>query len=533
MPLYNEIILYINVNGENFMFQKLHSNSFNFLLFLLFVYFVFAVVYSSSLGPVGEYGSYVSVEGWGSVYGPFFRPLTLNIIPKFMNKLIGKNFSQYSFLFALFFVVGIAVASLFLLASLRWVSTEQFRLSHLAMLICFGFSNVYLISSLMVQYTVTDFVFMTAYAVFLLSVVVILNSGQIGIGSSILAGGGLALMCASKEFTLVVPVVLAMLVGLRFREAVALGAKQPRRTIALLFLLGMIAAIYLCLLLSKPTFVAATLAGAPPPGDDFLRAGFAKFLSNLKACIVWLSQAPVEVNYPYVFNHLPLLGPVSYQLSWAYVSILAVGLAAALLSARYRRVAFFQFGCILYWCLVASSNNRVLSSYLAPAFLHLALLWALGALVVLQRINSVAARGIVNSCCIGMLCLSLWLGSAVLYSPNRDVSFHGAMAAVDTQYRSILRVIHMSHERFVVTFETRNAPDYVPFHLVLSGALTARTVIMLDGFIADDEAQTVTVTGRRLGAPVAGEVAYIRVRADADPALGTRFRIMTTSIPPA
>jgi len=504
---------------------------FRFNSLIIFIFILFILFYSNIFGPVGEFGAYVAIEEWDGIYGPFFRPLTLNLIPNLMDRLAGKNFSLYSSIFSGLFVSGLVVAVFLLRELLRWASAEEHALLHLAILTCFGFSNVYVVSTLMVQYTVTDFVFMTGYAVFLLSVLTILNNRQIGVRGSLLAAGSLAVMCASKEFTLVVPVVLALLVALRFRDAVALGARQPGRLLALLLLLGMVAAIYLALLLSKPTFVAASLAGAPPPGEDFIRAGFAKFLSNLGTGLLWLTQAPIRGNYPYVFNPLPLLDPVSSALSWAYATILLAGSAVALLSGRYRRVAMFQLLCIVYWCLVAASNNRVLSSYLAPAFLHLALLWAFGALVVLRQIKALWAQRLVHIGCIGLLCWSFWLGAAVLYSPHRDVSFHGAMAAVDTQYRSILRVVVMSHERFIVTFETRGAPDHVPFQLALGGAFSARTEMVLDGFAVDNPAQTFTVTGRRAGAAMAGEVSHIRVRAEADPALGTRLRIMPATPP--
>lgn len=500
--------------------------SLHFLCFLLLVVLAFVFFYSTPLAPIGEFGSYIRVQRWDSVYGVFFRPLPINLLPAWMDRLFGANFARYAFFFGIVYAMGLAVTTCLLRVILLWTSAEDHSLLRLGLLITFGFSNVYLVSALLVQYTATDFIFMTTYAAFLMSVVLILNSGQICVRHSLLAGGSLALMCASKEFVLFVPGVLVLLLALRFREARALAGRQPVRTVALLLLLGLIAGIYLALLLTRPTFVAASLAGSPPLEGDFARAEPAKFISNLRTSMIWLSQTPVTGNYPYVFNPLPMLGPVSHVLSWAYVTILIVGSAAALLTRNYRRVALFHLGSLTLWCLIASGNSRVLSSYLAPAFLHLALLWSLGALVALKWLRSAWTSRLVNISCVGLLLWSMWLGSATLYSPQREVSFHGAMAALDSQYRSILRVLLMTYERFVVTFEYAGAPDYALFHLAHSGTLSAGTEVTLEGFRLENSERTMVLTGRRIGAPVGGEAAHVRVQIATDPLLGSRFRIV-------
>lgn len=496
------------------------------LCFVVFTVLAFGFFFANGSGPVGEFGSYVRVTHWDSVYGPFFRPLSINLMPSWLQRNLGADYTRYAFVFGVIFATGLTAAAFLLRASVRWAASEERSLPLLAALTAFGFSNVYVVSTLMVQYTATDFVFMTAYALFLLSVIAILNTGRIGVGGGVAVVAGLALMCASKEFTLVAPVMLVVLLALRPRETVALATGQQGRSLVLVLLLAAVAGIYLALLLSKPTYVADALAGVPPPGEDFARAGAEKFRSNLTTSLIWLTQAPLEVNYPYVFNPLPILGRTSRMISWGYGALLLLGAVAAFLRPAQWRVVLFHLVGVAFWGVLASSNSRVLSSYLAAAFLHAAMLWGLGALTVLQLARSAWAARMVGAGCVALLLWSMWLGSAVLYSPNREVSFHGAMAAADGQYRSTLRMLAMSHERFSAAFDLRNAPEHVVFHLRLAGDLGARSELALESFSVDDAAQTILVAGRKRNTPASGDRAEVHVLIEPDPHLGSRFRIM-------
>ena len=513
------------------LISETNAPKLRFFCFLMLLNLSFLVFYSTNSGPVGEFGNYAQAQQWDALYSQFFRPLSLNLVPAWMIRFLGSDYSRYTIVFACLFTAGLATTTFLMQAFLRWMSSEKCSLLKLSILVTFGFSNVFLVSTLMVQYTTTDFLFMMAYALFLLSVVAILNAATISIWSSLATAGSLAMMCASKEFTLFVPGVILLLLALRFHAVVALLRGQPGRSAALFLLLGLIAGVYVALLLTKPTFVAAALAGSLQQEPDFTHPNFGKFLSNILTCSIWLTQAPLNGNYPYVFNPLPLLGPVSYALSWIYAVVLIGGSAIALITRTYRRAALFQLGAIAFWILIASSNNRALSSYLAPAFLHAALLWALGALEVLKRLGSQWAIGLVKASCLGILIWSMWLGSATLYSPKREISFHGAMVAADAQYRAILRVLLMSHDRFVVTFDTQNAPDYVFFHMATGGALSARQEVALDGFTADSATHEFVIRGRRPDKPSAGDAAEVLVKVDVDPLLGSHFRIVTVNGP--
>lgn len=385
----------------------------------------------------------------------------------------------------------------------------------------------------MVQYTITDFLFMCFYGLFLCSVMRALNNGSVGVGDGVLIVLALALMCGSKEFTLVTPAMLFALLVLRFRPVIRLVKVQPARVFVVALLLAVVAAFYMKFLLTQPTYIANTLAGGAPPGDDFIRASPAKFLSNLWTCLLWLGQLPLRGNYPYVFNPLPLLGPVSTTVLWGYGIVLILGWLAAFSRREYQPAALFNLVGIAFWIVIASSNNRALSSYLAPAFFHAGLLWAMGAWVILDRVGSSWFSAAVKACCLALLCWSMWLGSNTLFSPNREVSFHGAMASVDGQLRSVLRTVAMSFDRFQVTFELNDAPDYVPFHLHLGGRLASSQVFALDDFVVDRKANTVLVKGHRSGASAAGEFKRVVVRVEPDSLEGSRFRIVSGIPQPA
>mgnify|MGYP006994851683 FL=1 len=148
------------------------------------------------------------------------------------------------------------------------------------------------------------------------------------------------------------------------------------------------------------------------------------------------------------------------------------------------------------------------------------------AMTVLQAARSAWAARLAGTGCAGLLLWSMWLGSAVLHSPNREMSFHGAMAAADSQYRSTLRILAMSHERFSAAFDLRNAPDYVVFHLMLGGTLGAKSELSLESFSFDGAAQTIVVAGRKRNTPASGDRTEVRVLIEPDPKLGSRFRIM-------
>ncbi|MDE1567242.1 hypothetical protein [Aquabacter sediminis] len=496
----------------------------------LLIFAAFSFAYSTVYGPVGEFGNYIAASRWSSVYGMFFRPLSLNLFPYWLNEGLGISFSRYSYVFSALFCLGIFISVAFLIQMLRWSSRENFKVTYFVdplFLILFGFSNVFIITTLMIQYTITDFLFMCSYALFLLSILRFLNNGSLEWRDGVLAVLGLTLMCGSKEFTLVTPVMLLVLLVLRFRPAIRLVKEHPARVLVVALLLSVVASLYVMFLVTQPTYIANTLAGGAPPGEDFIRASSAKFLSNLWTCLLWVGQVPLQGNYPYVFNPLPLLGPVSTAILWTYGIVLILGWIAAFSHRDFRPAAVFNLVGVLFWIVLAASNNRALSSYLAPAFLHGAILWAMGAWVTLERIGSSWFSGSVKVACLGLLIWSMWLGSNTLYSPDRTVSFHGAMAASDGQLRSTLRAIAQNFDRFQVTFDLNGAPDYVPFHLHLGGRLASSQLFVMDDFVVDSKANTVLVKGHRPGVAADGEYVRVIVRVEPDPLKGSRFRFVS------
>lgn len=393
----------------------------------------FLIVYRDQ-GPVGEFYHYQSIGNpFTSTYGMFYRPLTLGLIPKIQYAMFGSLAVPY-------FVTFAALFSVLVIILVRQI-TEQLGSAQLKLILClstFCFTNVNTITSIVTQYTTTDMVFATFYA---LALGCLLNFARPA--SRVLLPFAIVGLMLSKEFAVMAVPLIAVACGvtwLRLDKSYSGPDVADSSVRAVLVVIAGLFVVYIAILLVLPTVYHYNLFYPQRTAATHFRVSTPlEIASNAVLIGKWLLQLPTFPGYPHIYSYGMSAPGWWLIVLLTYAAVVVVGGIAACFDRKRRSFVLLHGVMLIVWIAFLSLNARPANAYIVVPIVHLCWLVVIGWLWLFDSYRNWAPvlRMPTMLILVGAGSANLAIASNALHSSDRGSSFHGSMVAIDRELRLI------------------------------------------------------------------------------------------------
>lgn len=452
--------------------------------------------------PVAEFYFYLDYDNplW-SLYGSFYRPLSLGFIPELQYALFGNNgFLLQLSIAIIFWAVLFSLSLLFNAIALK----QKFSFWFSIVFSFFVLANYNVISSLITQFTITDALFAAFYCLLLVSFKRIFTHKYYYLLFFSLIG-----MMLTKSFTVLIPFIflLWLFICLLFEFKLV---KQAFSTIVFRWLVfGVIVsfALYAVVLLILPTVWHSTfiLRHSIDVPTQYGRANMEIFSINIKNCFFWLLQLHDSFKNSYVLNYQIFKDFTVFEKYW-YSSFASIGILFSIMNRKRYNILLFHVLCLVFWVFFLSINVRVLNAYIIIPLVHVGCLSFLGWDFVTNILfKNTMSEKVVKSAllktlpCVALLVISsfnMYTSSSILNSPRRDVSFHGSLSALDKSFRYELVKVSHQYDSYGICWNSTNvlhAFDVFNFHMYTTQQYIFNEYMQLEKYFKSGDSSVIYV----------------------------------------